>query len=77
VNHVLRAALSAMQTTARAMDWWRRSLRLGLRARCAASGISDLLSRVTARRHPVRAVYTRGGWVNVNNIADLIDASGL
>jgi hypothetical protein len=32
---------------------------------------------VTARRHPVRVVYTRGGWVNVNNIADLIDASGL
>ena len=39
--------------------------------------ISDLLSRVTARRHPVRVVYTRGGWVNVNNIADLVDASGL
>jgi hypothetical protein len=25
----------------------------------------------------VRVVYVRGGWVNVNNLTDLLDASGL
>jgi len=39
--------------------------------------ISDLLTRVLAAGHSVRVVYTRGGWVNVNNLADLIDASGI
>lgn len=39
--------------------------------------LSDLLTRVLAAGHPVRVVYTRGGWVNVNDLADLIDASGL
>jgi len=38
---------------------------------------SDLLARVLARGHPVRVVYHRGGWVNVNDLADLVDASGL
>ena len=36
----------------------------------------DLLSRVRAT-HPVRVVWIRGGWVNVNNLSDLVDASGL
>lgn len=39
--------------------------------------LSDLLGRVAARGRPVRIVYTRGGWVNVNNLANLLDASGL
>jgi phosphoenolpyruvate phosphomutase len=39
--------------------------------------ISDLLARVLAGGHPIRVAYGRGGWVNVNNLADLIDASGL
>jgi phosphoenolpyruvate phosphomutase len=39
--------------------------------------LSDLLTRVLAQGHPVTVVYTRGGWVNVNNLTDLIDASGI
>jgi len=39
--------------------------------------VCDLLSRVLEAGHPIRVVYTRGGWVNVNNITDLIDASAL
>jgi phosphoenolpyruvate phosphomutase len=39
--------------------------------------LCDLLARVTARGHPVRIVYSRGGWVNVNDLTDLVDASGL
>ncbi len=39
--------------------------------------LSDLLSRVVAQGRPVRIVYHRGGWVNVNDLADLVDASGL
>ena len=39
--------------------------------------LSDLLSRVLAQGYPVRVVYSRGGWVNVNDLADLVDASGL
>jgi phosphoenolpyruvate phosphomutase len=35
----------------------------------------DLLARVIASGHPVRVVWTRGGWVNVNNLIDLVDAS--
>jgi phosphoenolpyruvate phosphomutase len=37
----------------------------------------DLLSRLLAGGHPIRVVYSRGGWVNVNNLVDLVDASGL
>ncbi|MBI2207842.1 MAG: phosphoenolpyruvate mutase [Candidatus Rokubacteria bacterium] len=36
----------------------------------------DLLARVRAA-HPVRVVWIRGGWVNVNNLTDLVDASDL
>ena len=43
----------------------------------AGARLSDLLTRVLARGRPVTVVYTRGGWVNVNNLADLIDASGI
>jgi phosphoenolpyruvate phosphomutase len=39
--------------------------------------LSDLLARVLAQGHPVRVVYSRGGWINVNDLADLVDASGL
>ena len=39
--------------------------------------LSDLLSRILARGHSVRVVYGRGGWVNVNDLAGLVDASGL
>ena len=39
--------------------------------------VCDLLTRVLDRGHPIRVVYTRGGWVNVNAIHDLIDASAL
>jgi phosphoenolpyruvate phosphomutase len=43
----------------------------------ARARLSDLLTRVLARGRPVTVVYTRGGWVNVNNLADLIDASAI
>ncbi len=39
--------------------------------------VRDLLNRVLAGGHPVRVVYGRGGWVNVNDVAGLVDASGL
>ncbi len=39
--------------------------------------LSDLVTRVLAAGRPVRVVYVRGGWVNVNNLTDLVDASGL
>src|SRR2546428_795966 len=39
--------------------------------------ISDLITRVLAAGRPARVVYVRGGWVNVNNLTDLVDASGL
>ena len=43
----------------------------------ARARLSDLLTRVLARGRPVTVVYTRGGWVNVNNLSDLIDASAI
>jgi phosphoenolpyruvate phosphomutase len=39
--------------------------------------LSDVITRVLAAGRPVRVVYTRGGWVNVNNVADLLDASSI
>jgi phosphoenolpyruvate phosphomutase len=42
-----------------------------------AARLSDLITRVLAAGHPVRVVYARGGWVNVNNLTDLLDASEL
>ena len=39
--------------------------------------LRDLLSRVLAGGHPVRVVYSRGACVNVNDVAGLVDASGL
>jgi phosphoenolpyruvate phosphomutase len=39
--------------------------------------ICDLLSRILGAGHPVRVVYHRGDWVNVNDIGDLVDASGI
>ncbi len=43
----------------------------------ASARLTDLLARVLARGRPVTVVYTRGGWVNVNNLTDLIDASAI
>jgi phosphoenolpyruvate phosphomutase len=39
--------------------------------------VYDLIARILARGHAVHVVYSRGGWVNVNNLTDLVDASGL
>ena len=39
--------------------------------------VSDLITRVLAAGRRIRVVYARGGWVNVNNLTDLLDASGL
>jgi phosphoenolpyruvate phosphomutase len=39
--------------------------------------LSDLLARVLAKGHLVRIVYSRGGWVNVNDLTGLVDASAL
>jgi hypothetical protein len=39
--------------------------------------IAELLARIRAAGHPIRIVYSRGGWTNVNDVADLVDASGL
>jgi phosphoenolpyruvate phosphomutase len=47
------------------------------RGTLARERMHDLMLAVVAAGHPVRVVYVRGGWVNVNNIADLVDASGL
>jgi len=41
------------------------------------ASLADLLTRVRASDHPIRVVYQRGGWANVNDLADLVDASGL
>jgi phosphoenolpyruvate phosphomutase len=43
----------------------------------AQARLADLLTRVLTQGRPMTVVYTRGGWVNVNNLADLIDASGI
>jgi phosphoenolpyruvate phosphomutase len=45
--------------------------------RLRSARLGDLLSSVMAAGHPIRVVYVRGGWVNVNNVTDLIDASAL
>jgi phosphoenolpyruvate phosphomutase len=42
-----------------------------------AARLSDLVTRVVSAGRPVRVVYTRGGWVNVNNLADLLDAGSV
>ena len=39
--------------------------------------IAELLARVRSAGHAIRVVYGRGGWTNVNDVADLLDASGL
>jgi len=43
----------------------------------ATAPLAALLARIVDKGRPVTVVYTRGGWVNVNNLTDLIDASGL
>jgi phosphoenolpyruvate phosphomutase len=39
--------------------------------------LSDLLSRVLEAGGAIRVVYGRGGWINVNELRDLLDASGI
>jgi phosphoenolpyruvate phosphomutase len=39
--------------------------------------LSDLITQVVAAGRAVRVVYTRGGWVNVNNLTDLLAASDI
>jgi phosphoenolpyruvate phosphomutase len=39
--------------------------------------VADLLTRVLASGHPIRVVWSRGGWVNVNELTDLVDASAI
>jgi phosphoenolpyruvate phosphomutase len=39
--------------------------------------ICELLTRILAAGHPVRVVYTHGGWINVNSLADLLEAAAL
>jgi uncharacterized protein YgfB (UPF0149 family) len=41
------------------------------------ASLADLLARVRAAGHAIRVVYSRGGWTNVNDVADLLDASGI
>ena len=43
----------------------------------ARASLADLLTRVRGAGHPIHVVYHRGGWANVNDLADLVDASGL
>ena len=43
----------------------------------AGERLSDLLMRVRARGRRIGVVYIRGGWVNVNSLRDLVDASGI
>jgi phosphoenolpyruvate phosphomutase len=59
-------------------DWLREAI-AGARADggLAGASLSDLLGRVLAAGRSLRVVYTRGGWVNVNNLVDLLDASAL
>ncbi len=38
------------------------------------ASLADILTRIRAAGHPVRMVYSRGGWANVNDLADLVDA---
>ena len=49
-------------------------------SRLAAATVLTLICAVAAAQpypnRPVRVVYARGGWVNVNNLTDLLDASG-
>jgi phosphoenolpyruvate phosphomutase len=58
---------------------WLREAVAGARAdgTLRTARVADLLARVVASGRPVRVVYARGGWVNVNNLTDLLDASGL
>ena len=42
-----------------------------------AARLSDLITRVVAAGRTVRVVYARGGWVNVNNLTDLLAASDI
>ncbi|MGZ5006855.1 MAG: phosphoenolpyruvate mutase [Methylobacter sp.] len=38
-------------------------------------GVPDLINRLTAH-HPIRVIYTKGGWININDMNDFI-AAGL
>ena len=57
--------------------WLRRPSRGARRRQPPHRPLRDLFVRVLAAGHSVRVVYCRGGWVNVNDVAGLVDASGL
>ena len=56
---------------------WIGLLHLGEDGSLRTARLSDLLSRVLGGGGVVRVVYGRGGWINVNDLRDLLDASGL
>ena len=39
--------------------------------------LADVLTRIMRSGRPIQVVYTHGGWINVNNTADLLHASAL
>jgi phosphoenolpyruvate phosphomutase len=41
------------------------------------ASLLDVLARVRDAGHPIRIVWIRGGWVNVNNLLDLLEAGGI
>jgi phosphoenolpyruvate phosphomutase len=56
--------------------WVREALdRLRATGALRSARLSHVLTGVLAAGHPVRVVYHRGGWVNVNELTDLLDAS--
>jgi len=40
----------------------------------ARANLADLLTRIHAAGHPIRIVYHRGGWANVNDLTALVGA---
>jgi phosphoenolpyruvate phosphomutase len=41
----------------------------------ATGGVPDLLRRIVARGHTVRVVYSRGGWLDVDTLSDVLRGS--
>jgi phosphoenolpyruvate phosphomutase len=70
--------IGMMYVGAKGAEWLRDAI-----AQSRADGtlrkarICHLLTRVMAAGSPVRVVYTHGGWINVNNLGDLLDAAAL
>jgi phosphoenolpyruvate phosphomutase len=36
-------------------------------------GVPDLINRLK-KHHPIRVIYTKGGWININDMNDFIAA---